>query len=221
MNQGTTLSLSTRGTPNNKGTLEIYQWSGNDWIQKGDSFVGIQAHQFFGAHAILSTDGSAVAFADLGVGGSVSVYDWDGSDWIQRANNLNPLPPDTSSHHTLSSSASGDVILVASSGETTPAVYTWIGAELSVSYLDSYSNVVEHQISADGNTIILRGNIDNSPTNVVDVYQKNSEGWIKTTVADVIYASAGTSLSEDGTVIAFYKQALDGSPAVQSHVLNN
>ena len=43
-----------------------------------------------------------------------------------------------------------------------------------MSYLDSYSNVVEHQISADGNTIILRGNIDNSSTNVVDVYQKNS-----------------------------------------------
>ena len=37
----------------------------------------------------------------------------------------------------------------------------------------------------------------------------------------MIYASAGTSLSEDGTVIAFYKQALDGSPAVQTHVLNN
>ena len=31
----------------------------------------------------------------------------------------------------------------------------------------------------------------------------------------------GDFFDEDGTVIAFYKQALDGSPAVQTHVLNN
>ena len=102
-NAGTAVSLSTDGqtvavgirgrdvTASGAGQVQIFDWSGTAWLQRGDDIDGEALGDFSGAAVSLSGDGNSVAIgAYLNDGsyglnrGHVRVYVWSGTAWLQR-----------------------------------------------------------------------------------------------------------------------------------------
>ena len=75
-----------------EGEMIVYEWSGNNWSQKGSSIVGSSCCT--GETVDVSADGNTIvagAPRENGPGddrGVVRVYEWDGSDWDQKGGDL-------------------------------------------------------------------------------------------------------------------------------------
>ncbi len=76
------------------GSCRMYEWSGSNWLQKGNTINGLMDHDRFGWSVSLSSDGNTVAVgAPLNVGsgqfeGSVRVFSWTGSTWNLMGNSI-------------------------------------------------------------------------------------------------------------------------------------
>lgn len=83
------------GAPNNEsngswtGSVGIFLWNGNAWVQKGNDFYGQTLGSTAGT-SVSMPDSNTVAigapgFDTLGIdAGHVDVYSWNGSDWVQK-----------------------------------------------------------------------------------------------------------------------------------------
>lgn len=90
---GKVLAVAAAGfsvTPGGKqGKVEVYEWDGSDWQQKGNAVFGIVENEFFGIELALSNDGnrfvasSTISSVNGEKAGRAAVYEWDGSDWSQ------------------------------------------------------------------------------------------------------------------------------------------
>jgi len=95
---GTALSLSSSGdylaigAPKNdenvlvSGTVRVYSWDGNDWLQKGRDINGFEFERLGSAVSISANGNRLVAGApnnsDLGTYvGLARIYDWNGTEW--------------------------------------------------------------------------------------------------------------------------------------------
>ena len=75
------------------GYAKVFEWTGDEWAQLGESFYGVDPFQDEGTGSSVSLDGDGSTFA-LGISyspnssgwrtGGVRIYDWDGSEWTQR-----------------------------------------------------------------------------------------------------------------------------------------
>lgn len=76
------------------GHVRIYQWTEEEWIQKGQDIIGEAAGDLFGRGISLSTDGNSIAIVgiyndDNGEdAGHVRVYEWNGNSWVQKGQDL-------------------------------------------------------------------------------------------------------------------------------------
>jgi hypothetical protein len=70
-----------------KGWVQVYEWNGTDWRQRGRTLYGVNDHDRFGFSVSLSDDGSVLAVGSprRDVGGSNSgrttIYTWASSSW--------------------------------------------------------------------------------------------------------------------------------------------
>ena len=78
------------------GYTKILDWDGNQWIQRGATFIGSVGFEGTGAAVDLSANGNTVAIShpwgmnSLGYScGVVAVYDWNGANWVQRGDTIN------------------------------------------------------------------------------------------------------------------------------------
>jgi hypothetical protein len=77
------------GTASSAGHVRIYDWNGNQWIQRGSDINGEAAGDYSG-YSVSMPDSNTVAIGAVrndGNGadaGHVRIYDWNGSQWIQR-----------------------------------------------------------------------------------------------------------------------------------------
>lgn len=78
---------------NYSGSVRVFRWSGNNWIQKGNTIVGEASNDRAG-YAISMPDSNTIAvgaYYNDGNGnesGQVRVYSWNGTDWIQKGSDL-------------------------------------------------------------------------------------------------------------------------------------
>tara|TARA_R110002072_G_scaffold45565_1_gene126596 strand:- start:4229 stop:5626 length:1398 start_codon:yes stop_codon:yes gene_type:complete len=91
-NNGDTIAIGAPVSFNEPGFAYIFDWDGNDWVQRGLNIVGDHANDQSGYSISLSLDTNTVAIGARrnNIGGSgtgaIKIYDWDGSDWTQRGN---------------------------------------------------------------------------------------------------------------------------------------
>jgi len=77
------------------GATRIFDYDGNDWVQRGSNIYGESADDYCGHTVSLSSDGNTVATASPDndnvavASGHVRIFDWDGSAWTQRGANIN------------------------------------------------------------------------------------------------------------------------------------
>jgi len=79
----------------NAGHVQVFDWTGTDWSQRGLDIDGKAANDRFGKSLAISKDGNTIVsggnFNDetgLG-GGNVRIFDWEGTIWSQRGANIN------------------------------------------------------------------------------------------------------------------------------------
>lgn len=162
---GSSLSLSGNGNvvavcSSNDYTFQVFERSGQDWIDKGQLFNFFNDNNDFGfdPNIILNDNGNTIA---LGSGnnlvvstgefiGYVKVFDWTGSTWSQRGNTFVGPVPDDSFGSTIGLSLTGDKIAIGA-----PAYEDGIG------YIKTYQwNNISKNWFQYGSTIIGNDELD-------------------------------------------------------------
>ncbi len=121
------------------GQVRIYNWNGNNWIQKGMDIEGETAGDLSG-YSLSMPDANTIAIAAIlndesgANAGQVQVYSWNGSSWIQKGESLNGETADDRSGISISMPDANTVAIGAhlNDGSGTDAghvrVYTWNGS---------------------------------------------------------------------------------------------
>ena len=115
---GTTLAVGAYGHDSNKGTVRLYQYDSNSWVQLGADLDGDSINDYQGRSVSLSADGLTLAVGATGVNsnmGAARVYKYDSSTWTKLGKDINGT--DAEDYH-------GNSISISSSG-TTLAVGAW------------------------------------------------------------------------------------------------
>jgi hypothetical protein len=72
------------------GKVQVYQYSGSSWVQKGSDIIGDAFLDMFGYDCALSADGNTVAACSGSGDGYVRVYTYDSgsADWMQKGTDV-------------------------------------------------------------------------------------------------------------------------------------
>ncbi|MCF6768606.1 FG-GAP repeat protein, partial [Thiotrichales bacterium 19S11-10] len=90
---GTTLVIGAQGA-SDTDRVEVYDWDGTSWNQRGLDITGNVGLEYFGYSVSISSDGNRFAVGayqadDNGTdSGRVEVYDWNGTAWVQVGSDL-------------------------------------------------------------------------------------------------------------------------------------
>jgi hypothetical protein len=87
---GNTLSISTTKKSTANSTTEIFEWTNNQWIPKGNPIIGISS-AVAGPSNDLSANGDIIVIGEPwsnSVSGGAKIYKWNGTQWLQVNNML-------------------------------------------------------------------------------------------------------------------------------------
>ena len=82
-----TKDLTSSFAPN--GRVQIYEWSGTSWVQRGANIDGVADYENFGSAVSFSSDGNVLAIGAPGAPsggdtrGAARVYKWNTTSWVQ------------------------------------------------------------------------------------------------------------------------------------------
>ena len=150
------------------GQVQIYEWNGNEWVQKGINIDGEEAQSWSGWSLCMDSDGSTVAIGGIhnNNAGHVRIYEWDGDSWIQKGVDLDGEAEEDGFGASVRLSSDGNSVAIGAYGNDDAGnnaghvrVYKWDGnnwiqkgADIDgESSNDRFGSWVG--MSADGNTV--------------------------------------------------------------------
>jgi hypothetical protein len=246
-NDGNTMAVSAPnddGSGSNAGTVRIYTWNSNAWIQKGTDIDGEAASDQSGTSVSLSSDGNTVAIGarnNAATGpsaGHVRIYSWNGSAWVQKGADLDGEAAVNAFGESVSLSSDGNIVAIGAdynSGNGAYAghvrVFSWDGSAWIQKGIDIDGDVTWDQsgisvsLSSDGNIVAIGaiGNDDNgSNSGQVKIYAWNGSSWVQRGIdIDGEAADDGSgcsvSLSSDGNTVAIGAKNNDGNGPNAGH----
>jgi len=83
-----------------RGAIQVYDWQGGEWIQRGQTIGGQARSDNFGRSVSLSSNGlrllggASVSSPDREDVGYVRIYEWQDTSWISVGQQLNATPED-------------------------------------------------------------------------------------------------------------------------------
>ncbi len=87
-----TLVIGMVGDNNIKGLVRIYQWDGNNWIQKGQEIEGEASEDRSWIVSMPDTNtvaiGAPTGDANGVDSGYVRIFEWDGNNWVQKGQTI-------------------------------------------------------------------------------------------------------------------------------------
>lgn len=229
----------------NSGSVKIYEWNGNTWIQKGAKLEGLDDEDTFGSSVSFNDNGIVLAVGAprgsngiSGFSGHVLVYEWNGNAWVQRGNNLNGGSNDEGFGFSVSLSGTGAVVAVGAPNNVGVGasigyveVLNWDGNSWNTQGQDIDGEAVGdgfgESVSLSGNGSILAiGGSENGWNNnsgFAKVYEWNVSTWNQRSTN--IYAEdsldlfgISVSLSKDGNTLAAGAPFNDGNGINAGHV---
>jgi hypothetical protein len=109
------------------GLLRVFQWDGENWLQKGGDLVGENAQDHFGAAISMDADGAVIAVGGTnqanGGTGYFKVFEWDGSEWMQKGVTIYGEEEDERIGAVHDLNSSGDKMVVTSFGPAIVKIY--------------------------------------------------------------------------------------------------
>ena len=167
------------------GTVRVFEWDGNDWAQKGNSFTGpnmsSQINPRGDTLSIMSADSTAA-----------TVYQWDGNSWAQKGSPISPFESDDASGLLRGISADGNNVILSSGGDDTAGenfgatkVFQWNGSDWvqrGNTIFGSSSNAnMSSQLSEDGDSLTVSfpaATVAGMPNaGLVRVYEWDGTDW--------------------------------------------
>ncbi len=129
---GETLAIGAPKDNNNgisAGQVQVYQWNGNQWEQKGNTMEGSPSSQF-GYSLSLSADGNTITVGAPYYTGSsgeeagrIHIFRWNGNNWQEQINNdISGTSPFESAGSAVALSANADIIAIGA-----PGAYNTVG----------------------------------------------------------------------------------------------
>ena len=246
---GTSVALSDDGTVlaaggnrndgggSNAGHARVFNWTGTDWIQRGNALEGASAGDSFGDSIALSSDGWIVACGgdqwNNGSPGFVSTYRWSGLMWVQQGPTLNGTSANDEFGESVSLSGDGTVLAVGADNGNYCVVYRFNGTDWSQigqpirGMADGDLFGFSVSLSFTGDTVVIGGPLNGSNgdrSGHIAVYQLTSSSeWVQVG-RYVVGESAGdqfgidVSISDDGRRIAVGGTGNDGNGVSAGHV---
>jgi hypothetical protein len=206
----TTMAVGAR----NLGIVEVYEFNGTQWIQKGSTLSGVGAESFGQSVSMPSDNILAVGIPgnDLAANnaGMVNVYEWDGSNWVQLGNSITGV----SANHACGSSVympSNNTIAISSPGYTFSSVNygyvrvfeydgsSWVQRGTFIQG-QAHAAELKSVVMPDNNTVAFGTPGQNNSKGDAYVYFWNGTNWsIKGNgsdlTGDVFFDRFGTSVS--------------------------
>ena len=176
---GTKLAIGVIGPDSNRGSVSVYQYSGNTWTQIGQDIDGEESLDQSGSSITLSADGTILAigaaYNDGNDGerldeGHVRVYQYSNNSWAQIGDDIDGENADDYSGESISLSADGTILAIGAaynddngdeSGHVRVYQYSnnaWaqIGDDIDGENADDYSGG-RVSLSADGTILAIGG----------------------------------------------------------------
>ena len=233
---GTSISLSSDGnlvaigTPFNtedSGSVQVYEFQSNNWIQVGSDIIGESGDSNSGSSVSLSSNGTIIAIGAPGNegfnnnnpgAGHVRVYEFQSNDWVQIGGDINGEGLFYYSGSSVSLSSDGTIIAIGALGNNEVRIYEF----QSNNWVQIGNPLIGENVSLSSNgTIVATGSGGNS--GYVKVYKNLSGTW--TQIGNDINGEAfgdqfGTSisLSSNGTIVAIGATENDGNGENSGHV---
>lgn len=236
---GNTLASGSYWDNSSIGATWIFTRSGSTWTQQGSKLVGTgsvgQSHQ--GESVSLSADGNTLAvggFGDNTMFGATWIFTRSGTTWSQQGAKLvgagavgaTPLQGDG-----VSLSADGNTLAIGGTYDNAAAGATWIFTRSGTTWSQQGSKLVgtgasgaalqgqNVSLNADGNTLAVNGNEDNSTYGATWVFTRTGTTWTqqgsklvgtgRVNTGSII--GGGVSLTADGNMLSFARQGDDGN----------
>lgn len=224
---GNTLAISSYNNVSISGSIWIYVRSGSSWTQQGAKLSGTGAsiRPFHPKSISLSSDGNTLAVGAWGDGngiGAIWVFVRSGSVWSQEGSKLTVTGNigNSGAGESISLSADGNTLAVGGSDDNTNVGAVWIfirsaGVWSQQTKLVGTGNTgasnqgASVSLSANGNTLAVGGNEDNSNTGATWIYIRKGTTWSQqgnklVGTGNTGAASQGKSvkLSADGNTLA-------------------
>ncbi len=120
---GTVVAIGSHWYDNARGRMRIFEFSGGDWVQRGQHLLGSNELDFCG-NVSINNSGEYVA---LGSGsfdnarGQVRVYQFDGASWNQLGNDILGEAEGDTSGVNIDLSDTGDIIAIGATGNDSGA----------------------------------------------------------------------------------------------------
>jgi hypothetical protein len=118
---GLTLAIggyTNDGGGNNAGHVQIYEFNGTNWVQKGLDIEGEAPEDFCGSSVSLSSNGQTVAIGAQGndesgsFSGHVRIYDFNGTNWNQKGLDIDGEAAGDRSGYSVDLSADGLTVAI-------------------------------------------------------------------------------------------------------------
>jgi hypothetical protein len=189
---GWSVSMSSNGNriavgyyeqePSDVGATKIYEWNGSNWVQIGQTILGLIASDWSGWYVQLNSDGSRVVIAEkLGNGGGtdsgqVRIFEYNGSTWVQLGTTINGIAAFNEIDRACINAA-GDVIVLSSMGADLPPSLTNVGAVRAYAWDGVSWSQIGQTIYGDGNAYQLGKSLSlNSTGDIFAVGTTSLEG---------------------------------------------
>ena len=235
-NQGSSVALSADGNTAivggngdnyNVGAAWVFIRSGGSWSQQGNKLVGSgysgQANQ--GSSVALSADGNTAivgGYYDNSGNGAAWVFTRSGSSWSQQGSKLvgSGGSAYASQGTSVALSADGNTAIVGGYWDNSGQGAVWVWTRSGGSWSQQGNKLVGSgntgsagqgisvSLSADGNTAIVGGSVDNSNQGATWVYTRSGSIWsqqgsklVGTGNAGYAYQGVSVSLSADGNTV--------------------
>ena len=244
---GNTAMVGGNNDDSGTGAAWFYTRSGGTWTQQGSKMVGtgsVGPPVYQGSSVALSADGNtaiAGGYADntikAGTGvtqGAAWVYTRSGGAWTQQGNKLVGTDSDPGSEQgwSVALSADGNTAIVGGPDDNGNAGAAWVYTRANGGWAQQGSKLVgtgivggvadqgiSVSLSADGNTAIVGGAVDNTNQGAAWIYTRSGSTWaqqgnklVGTGNTGAALQGQSVSLSADGNL------AIVGGPADNSNV---
>ena len=231
--QGHSVSLSADGntaivggsgdSSSQVGATWIYTRSGSSWTQQGSKLVGTGATLFSnqGYSVALSADGNTAivgAYGDNSSIGATWVFIRSGSTWTQQGSKLVGTGYSGTPHQgtSVAVSADGNTFAVGGYADNSNVGAVWIFTRSGSTWSQQGSKLVGTSaigaagqgrsvaLSADGNTLILGGHLDNTNVGASWVFTRSGSTWsqqtkfVGTGYTGAVYQGLSIALNADG-----------------------
>ncbi len=144
---GQIIAIASNGYSGNgydEGLVQIFEWNGRLWIQKGGNIIGESSRDRSGSSIAINSDGNTIAIGSSRNDGTpannfdighVRIFEWSGSNWIQKGMDIDGEAVGDQSGAALDISDDGDIVAIGATsndgGGLNSAghvrVFEWIG----------------------------------------------------------------------------------------------